>query len=113
MIETIVRLYLSGKLNCPVYVGEKPANLSKEYVVIETLDIGRTNHIDAVTLDLYSYSTSGVKSAELNERVKEAMFDIVEVENISGVRLSGGGQSIDTQSKTNCYDCVFNLFYTN
>lgn len=112
MIEKIVIDYLSKKLNVPVFMGERPTRNLDEYIVIQTIDGGRRDLIDAVTFNIYSYSnTSLLNSAEINEQVKKAMFDIIELPEISASKCGGGGQNIDTTTKTYAYNCVFNLFY--
>lgn len=113
MIEKQVTAYLKAKLSCAVYMGEKPNNPPTKYVVIKTIDSGRTNFIDGVSLILESHDTTLQKSAELNEEVKTAMYDIISLDNVSSSKCGGsGGQHIDTQTKTYAYQCVFNLIYT-
>lgn len=113
MIEKQIAEYLASELDSvPVYVGEKPHNATSKYVLIQVMDGGRINYIDAVTFSLYSYDTSLQKAAELNALVKEAMFNAVSLPNVSSSKCGGGGQSIDTQTKRYAYECIFNLFYT-
>lgn len=112
MIEVTVLNYLSEVLDVPVYVGEKPIKKPKEYVVLEVIDVGRINYIDATTFNISSYATTLFKAAELNEAVKEAMHLIVSEDTVSSSKLGGGGQNIDTESKEYCYESVFNIFYT-
>lgn len=112
MIEKTVITYLKTKLDVPVYMGEKPINKASEYVVLQLIDSGRTNMIDAVTFNCESYSTSLLKAAELNAKVKEAMLDLISVSSVSASKYGGGGQNIETQTKSYCYESVFNIFYT-
>lgn len=111
IIETKTTRYLESVLDVPVYMGEEPADKPPEYVVLQTLDGGRVNMIDAVTFNIISYSTSLEKAAELNKRVKDAMYGIVALDNVSSSKCGGGGQAIDTKMKRRAYECVFNLFY--
>lgn len=111
MIETQVIQYLETKLNVPVYA-EDPTEDVDEYIVIEMIDGGRIEHIDAVTFNIESISTSMLKAADLNERVRSTMFGIIEIPNISASRCGGGGQNIDRSKKAYRFECVFNLFYT-
>ena len=112
MIETIIYKYLKGVLSVPVYIGEKPTTKKDEYVVLEVIDNGRTNMIDAVTFNCECYSTSLLKAAELCQTVKEAMFNAITLDEVSSSKCGGGGQNIDTTTKTYCYEAVFNLYYT-
>lgn len=111
IIEKKTTKYLERVLDVPVYMGEEPASKPSEYIVLQTLDNGRTNYIDAVTFNIISYSTSLQKAAELNNKVKEAMYNIVTLSNVSHSDCGGGGQAIDTSTKRHAYECVFNLFY--
>jgi len=111
MIEKNVIKYLKSKLTVPVYMGEAPAKKPQEYVVLEVIDGGRVNYIDAVTFNIMSYSTTLLNAAELNQSVKEAMYNIVELDQVSSSKCGGGGQSIDTAIKGYAYECIFNLVY--
>lgn len=111
MIEVTVKQYLDGVLDVPVYMGEEPKNKPSEYVVLEIIDNGRVNCIDAVTFNIVSYSTTLHKAGELNQKVKNAMYDIVTLDNVSSSKCGGGGQAINTVTKQYAYECVFNLYY--
>ena len=111
MIEIITRQYLSSKLDVPVYIGEEPKNKPAEYVVINVIDGGRIDMIDAVTFDIRSFSTSPQKAAELNKKVRNAMFGITVLPDVSASKCGGGGQDFDLQTKRYAYSCIFNLFY--
>lgn len=110
MIERIVIEYLIKTLNIPTYA-EKPNKNPNEYIVIKNIDSGRSNQIDAVTFSIMSYAQTLDKALELNTRVKNAMYDIVSLENVSSCKLGGGGQRIDTQTKTYAYESIFNIYY--
>lgn len=113
MIETVVISYLKNQLDVPVLMGELPATYQgTEYVLVKTIDVGRINMIDAVTFNIESYSDSLLHAAELNNTVKDAMYNIISISSVSSSKCGGGGQKIDTTTKTYCYDCIFNLYYT-
>lgn len=112
MIEITVRNYLKNVLNVPVYIGEEPEKKPSEYVTLEIIDRGRINMIDGATFNIVSHSTTLMKAAELNHRVKDAMYGITELDNVSSSKCSaGGGQAIDTINKRYAYECVFNIYY--
>lgn len=111
MIEITVREYLKGKLDVPVYMGEEPEDKSSEYITLEIIDGGRINMIDAVTFNIVSHSSSLQEAAELNKKVKDAMYGITELDNISSSKCGGGGQAINQTTKQYAYECVFNLYY--
>lgn len=117
MIEKIVISYLTNALGIPVYA-EKPTNKPNEYVVIRLIDSGCLNHIYASTFYIEAFSTSMQKASELNMKVRDAMlgdadnYGIIQIDNISACKFGGGGQNIDTATKTYAYESIFNLFYT-
>ena len=80
MIEEKVREYLEDKLDIPVRMEEEPG-LPEEYVLIEKTGSGEENHIASAALAIQSYSGSLYGAASLNERVKEAMEKIVEMDD--------------------------------
>ena len=110
MIEVDIIKYLSSALGVSV-TGEKPTSKPKEYVVIEKIDGGRVDYIDAITISIMSYADTLLNAAKLDEKVQKAMFDIVGLENISSCRLGGASQSIDKQTKEYAYESIFNLIY--
>lgn len=110
MIERIVIEYLNNTLGIPTYA-EKPNKNPNQYIVIKNIGSGRTDCIDAVTLSIMSYAQTLDNALNLNEQVQNAMYDIVALDNVSKCKLGGGGQSIDTQSKTYAYESIFNIFY--
>lgn len=109
MIETRVINYLTNKLGVSVTT-EVPKSKS-EFVTIRKIDGGRVNYIDVATLSIESTSTSLFKAAELDKRVRDAMFEMVSEKDISGVNLGGNSSDNDTTSKRYAYESIFNIFY--
>lgn len=111
MIEKIILEHLKSNIDVPIYL-EEPKNKPTEYVLIRMIDSTRTNHIDACTFYVESKSTTLYKASSLNEKVKESMLnDLLAVDSISSCKLGGGGQNIDTQTKTYRYETIFNIVY--
>lgn len=110
MIESVVISYLNSKLNVPVYA-EEPTRKNAEYVTVKSIDNGRVDFIDAVTLNIVSVSTSLENAAKLNKQVKDAMYDIISLDNVSSSKCGGGGQRVDTSTKRYECECIFNLYY--
>lgn len=111
MIEKVITKYLKSCVDVPVYMGEAPATKPKEYVVIELIDSGRINMIDAVTFSFVSHSTTLLKSAELNEEVKKAMYEAISLDEVSSSKYGGGSPNINSTTKEYTYESIFNLFY--
>lgn len=110
MIEKTVLDYLSKKLDVPCYM-EVPATMPQEFVVIEKLGSSRTNFVNYASFAIQSYSTSTYKAALLNEKVKEAMFDIVDLKEISSSELDGDYLYTDTSIKRARYQCIFDMHH--
>lgn len=110
MIEKVLLDYLNDNLDVKVYT-EVPKQLPKEFVIIEKTGSSRTNLIDSATFAIQSYSDSMYGAALLNEQVKEKMYGIVFLNNISNCRLNGDYNYTDTRTKQYRYQAVFNLTY--
>lgn len=110
MIEKIVLDYLSEKLNKPVYM-ETPSNPPTSYVLLEKTGSSRENHIDRATFAIQSYDESLYKTALLNDAVKRAMDDIIELDNISKSSLNSDYNYTDTTNKKYRYQAVYDLIY--
>ncbi|RGG57694.1 hypothetical protein DW762_02305 [Ruminococcus sp. AM29-19LB] len=110
MIEQIVRDYLEEQLGIPVRM-EEEAGLPEEYIVVEKTGSGQTNHIKRATLAVQSYSSSLYQAASLNERVKEAMEKIIEMDDISKCELNSDYNYTDTARKKYRYQAVFDIVH--
>lgn len=110
MIEKVLLDYLNDNLDVKVYT-EVPKEPPKEFVVIEKTGSDRSNLIDSATFAIQSYSESMYGAALLNEQMKNAMYEIVSLPNISNCRLNGDYNYTDTRTKQYRYQAVFNLTY--
>lgn len=110
LIEIEVLNYLETKLNVPVCT-EQPTGGVSEYVVFQVIDRGLQNHINSATVEFYSYAESNCAAAELDELVRQAMLDIVELPEISASKLGGGRNDKDDTLKRYRYRSYFNLFF--
>lgn len=110
MIEEKVREYLEDKLDIPVRM-EEELGLPEEYVLIEKTGSGEENHIASATLAIQSYSGSLYGAATLNERVKEAMEKIVEMDDISKCQLNSDYNYTDTTRKKYRYQAVYDMVH--
>lgn len=110
MIEPTIISYLADQLGVPVY-GEIPPNPPITMVTVEKTGGRRTNLIDAATLAIQSWAPSTEQAARLNDRVKAAMSDAVELDSISSVELNSDYNFADQVRKRPRYQAVFDLVY--
>lgn len=108
IIEKIIREYLKLKLNMPVYL-EEPTNKPSEYLLVMKTGSSRRNLIPSAMITVRSYSTSLSKAIDLNELVKEAMYEAVEVSDITKVQLNSDYNFTDTETKRYRYQAVFDV----
>ena len=110
MIETTVLDYLSEELAEPCYM-EVPAEPPATFVVIDKTGSSRLNLVNEATLAIQSYAATKAQAAELNERVKTAMDNIITLADIGGVKLNSDYNFTNTQTKKYRYQAVYVLTY--
>ena len=110
MIETTVLNYLSAELAEPCYM-EVPAEPPATFVVIDKTGSSRLNLVNEATLAIQSYAATKLQAAELNERVKSAMDNIITLADIGGVKLNSDYNFTNTQTKKYRYQAVYVLTY--
>ena len=118
MIEEVILNGLKEALDVPVLM-ELPEVPSTEYptfpeemVLIERVGGNRANQIDHASIAFQSYSTQSLyNAASLDDAVKTAVFDLVALPEISGVRLASNYNHTDTRTKRYRYQCVFEIYY--
>lgn len=110
MIELIVLNYLNDALDVPVKM-EIPADPVEKYVVLEKTGSTRTNTLNTATFAAQSYAGSLAEAAELNEEVKTAIDNMIELDAISACRLNSDYNFTDTTTKKYRYQCVYVITY--
>ena len=110
MIEKIVYDYLNDKLSVPAYT-EKPERVPVSYVLIEKAGGSRENFINKATMTLQSYAGSLYLASKLNEEVKAAMDNIIELDVIGSSRYNSDYNYTDTTKKKYRYQAVYDLTY--
>ena len=110
MIETTVLDYLSSVLSepCSLEVPERPP---VRFVVLEKTGSSRKNFINTATFAVQSYAPSLFEAAELNERVKAAMDDLILLPDIFSAKLDSDYNFTDTATKQYRYQAVYNITY--
>ena len=108
MIEEIVFNYLKNKLNVPVTF----ENINEvEYVLIGKSGSSRFDFTNTATFFIQSYSSSKYKASLLNENVKDAMYDLIELDEITSLHLNTDYDYTDTTIKKYRYQAVFDIGY--
>lgn len=110
MIEKIAINHLSIALTVPVYM-EIPENPPNTFVLVEKTGSSRTNRVNRATLAVQSWAGSLLAAAELNERVKAAMDELAEIDDVSACRLNSDYNFTDTTTKHYRYQAVFDLVF--
>jgi hypothetical protein len=110
MIEATVLNYLKEALTVPVRM-EVPENPPRRYVVLEKTGSSRMNRLNTATIAAQSYAESLVEAAKLNEEVKAAIDNMIELDAISACRLNSDYNFTNTQTKDYRYQCVYVITY--
>lgn len=110
MIEIIIKNHLDGKLTEPVSL-EKPASSTSNYVVFEKTSGSKNNHLPTAVFAFQSYGKSLYQALELNERVKQAVENLIELDEIRGISLNSDYNFTDTTTKEYRYQAVFDIKY--
>lgn len=110
MIELIIKEFLDGQLDVPSFF-EHQTELPDRYALIEKVGGGQKNQLKSSTVAVQSYGPSLYEAAKLNEQVKEAMFELVAVDAVSGVSLNSDYNFTDTETKSYRYQVVFDINY--
>ena len=110
MIEETIVDYLSEKIQVMVRM-EEELDMPNEYVLVEKTGGGKTNHIRRATIAVQSYADSLYRAMQINEEVKEAMEDIVALDEISRCTLNSDYDYTDTTRKKYRYQAVFDIVH--
>lgn len=110
MIEIIIKKYLDGHLDVPSFF-EHEIKMPDSFILIEKTSGSERDHSKSATFVFQSYASSMQKAAELNEKVKEVVKEMVELNSISGVHLNSDYNYTDTETKRYRYQAVFDINY--
>ncbi len=114
MIEATIISYLNNVEGmAPVYT-ERPETVPPKYVLVEKTGSSTENRITTSTVAVQSISDtlqngSLLDAIGLNEDVKEAMADLITLDNISGVTLNSDYNFTDETTKEYRYQAVFSI----
>ena len=110
MIELTVKEHLEARLDAPVYF-EFPENPTDYFLVLKKDGNPRENLLDSAMLVVDSYGPSLLAAAMVNESVKKALDDLVQLPGISASRRGGDYPAFDTTNKRYRYQAVQNITY--
>lgn len=110
MIEATILNHLNKKLDVKVLL-EKPEPAVKKYVVFEKTSSGKNNYLPTATFAFQSYAPSLYQAAELNEQVKNAVEDLIDLNEIRGVHLNSDYNFTDITTKEYRYQAVYDINY--
>lgn len=108
MVEKMIKDYLKQKLNMSVYL-EEPVQKESEYLIVMKTGSSRRNHIPSAMITVRSYAASLSRAIDLNEEVKEAMYEAIELPDIVKVELNSDYNYTDTETKRYRYQAVFDV----
>jgi|SRR5699024_9585512 len=110
MIELTILNHLNDKLDVPVSL-EKPSAQTGSYVVFEKTSGGKSNHLPSGTFAFQSYASSLYNAVVLNEKVKNAVESLIELDEIRGLDLNSDYNFTDTTTKEYRYQAVYDINY--
>lgn len=110
MIEKIIFDYLNEVLDVPAVL-QRPEDAPEAFVFIEKTGSSRYNRINTATIALQSYAGRLEDAALLNERVKAAMDDAIELGSISESSLNSDYYFPDTTKHNYRYQAIYSVVF--
>lgn len=110
IIEKIIINWLNENLDVKAFA-EEPQNPPSSYVLIQKTSNVLNNYVNRSVIVIQSYAESKYKSAMLNEKVKNAMFEIIKLQEITHCKLNNDYDYTDSETKRYRYQAVFDITY--
>ena len=113
LIEKIINDYLNSleEAPAPSYT-EMPKTFPGKCYLIEKTGDSRTDHINRATVAIQSYGGSLYEAMTLNDSLKDIMLnDLIQLEEVSGVKLNSDYNYTDTTTNRYRYQAVFSVTY--
>ena len=110
MIEVTLKEYLEDNLSVPVEL-EVPKSIPTKYVLLQIIDAGRIEHINAATFNVIVRGSTLYSAAQLRDEVKSLLFDSITLSCISHVDQGGELADIDSANKVYQYELTFNFYF--
>ena len=108
MIEIIILEFLKKQLSVPTFL-ERQKLMPAKFVLIQKTGSSKRNQLSSSTFAFQSYAPSMYEAASLNEEVKEAVEELIMLNEISRVSLNSDYNFTDTETKEYRYQAVFDI----
>ncbi len=109
MIEVVVLNYLKRILTDVTVTTEIRQGMPDSFVFIEKVGSSMRDRLKVARIAVQSYGASLYDAMCLNERAKEALFDMVSEPEVTDVSLNSDYNYTDTQTKKPRYQAVFEI----
>ena len=108
MIEEILINFLNYHMSAPAFTDKPKESIPDEYYVFEKTGGDTSEHINTSTIAMQAYAPSRYKASKLIEDVNAAMlYELIKLDEIADVKISGSGSFTDTTTKEYRYQTVF------
>ena len=108
MIELVVLEQIKKEIGLPVFM-ERPDRPPKSFVLIQKVGSAKTNHLESSVFAFQSYAETLYKAADLNQRLKKAISNLMELPKIAGIRLNGDYNFTDPEEGAYRYQAIFKI----
>lgn len=108
MIEKTILDYLNQEITACM---EMPEEYAPPFALLEKTGGGEEHEVSRSTFAIQSYGRTMYEAAELNERVKALMKNLIELDEISKVSLNSDYNFTNTATKRYRYQAVFDIVH--
>lgn len=108
MIEAIL-IEILGVLDVPVFVMFPDTMPQGQFIVLDRIGMGKTNHITSYEMAIQSYGSTALDAATLNELVIETMENAISDDRFARIHLNNSQMQTDTTRKLNRYQTTFEI----
>lgn len=110
MIEIKIKEFLEKKLQIKVFL-EHQSQMPGSFVIFEKVGSNKKNYINTSSFAFQSYGESLYEASKLNEKLKEAVESLIELDEIMSVKLDSDYNYTDTETKRYRYQAVYEIKY--
>lgn len=110
MIEIKIKEHLEKKLQVQAFL-EHQSKMPESFVIFEKVGSNKKNYINSSSFAFQSYAKSLYEASKLNEKLKEAVESLIELDEIMSVKLDSDYNYTDTETKRYRYQAVYEIKY--